>query len=114
MDDRLNVFGNLGIGILQAPVNEFTQNDVLLYGLAGIYTVSDSLNIVGEVNGSHSTRKRTPLGTEDYAEMRLGAQIRALGVRWNAAGIVGLSNRAPKAGLSVGITYDWDAFTPVK
>lgn len=114
MDDRLNVFGNLGIGILQAPINEFTQNDVLLYGLAGIYTVSDALNIVGEVNGSHSTRSRTPLGTEDYAEMRLGAQLRALGVRWNAAGIVGLSNRAPKTGLSIGITYDWDAFTPVK
>ncbi|HVF91127.1 MAG TPA: hypothetical protein VNH22_13755 [Blastocatellia bacterium] len=114
MDDRLNVFGNIGIGILEAPVNEFTQNDVLMYGLAGIYTVSDSVNLVGEVNGFHSTRKRTPLGTEDYSQMRLGAQVRALGVRWNAAGIFGLSNRAPKTGLSIGITYDWDAFTPIK
>ncbi|HKG22446.1 MAG TPA: hypothetical protein VKC34_11150 [Blastocatellia bacterium] len=114
MDDRLNVFGNIGIGILEAPVNEFTQNDVLMYGLAGIYKASESVNLVGEVNGFHSTRKRTPLGTEDYSEMRLGAQIRALGVRWNAAGIFGLSNRAPRTGLSIGITYDWDAFTPIK
>ncbi|HYP29261.1 MAG TPA: hypothetical protein VE262_21300 [Blastocatellia bacterium] len=114
MDDRLNVFGNLGIGILEAPVNEFTQNDVLMYGLAGIYTVSDNLNVLGEINGFHSTRRRAPLGTEDYSEMRLGAQLRALGVRWNAAGIFGLSNRAPKTGLAVGITYDWDAFTPIK
>ncbi|HKY05944.1 MAG TPA: hypothetical protein VJQ56_13700, partial [Blastocatellia bacterium] len=114
LDDRLNLFGNLGIGILQAPVNDFTQNDVLMYGLAGIYTVNDGLNIVGEVNGFHSTRGRTPLGTDDFSQARIGAQIRALGVRWNAAGIFGLSKRAPKTGLALGITYDWDAFTPVK
>ncbi|HSC76962.1 MAG TPA: hypothetical protein VLB32_00245, partial [Candidatus Acidoferrales bacterium] len=36
---KLNLFGNLGIGILQAPVANFTQNDVLLYGLAAVYPV---------------------------------------------------------------------------
>ena len=113
-NDRLNVFGNIGLGILQAPVDEFTQNDVLMYGLAGIYTVSDRLNLVGEVNGFHSTRRRTPLGTEDFAETRIGAQLRALGVRWNAAGIFGLSDRAPRTGFALGITYDWEAFNPVK
>jgi hypothetical protein len=111
---RLNLFGNLGLGILEAPLDEFTQNDVLLYGLAGIYTLSDRENIVGEVNGYHSTRNRAPLGTEDFSEARFGAQIRALGLRWSAAGIVGLSDRAPRTGLTLGITYDWDAFTPVK
>jgi hypothetical protein len=113
-DDRLNLFGNIGLGILQAPVDRFTQNDVLLYGLAGIYRVNDTLNLVGEVNGFHSTRRRTPLGTEDYAETRIGAQLRALGVRWNAAGIFGLSDRAPKTGFSLGVTYDWEAFAPIK
>jgi hypothetical protein len=44
----------------------------------------------------------------------LGAQIRALGVRWFAAGIFGTSKRAPKTGLTMGLTYDWDAFTPAK
>jgi hypothetical protein len=112
--EKLNVFGNLGIGILTAPLNSFSQNDVLMYGVAGIYTASDRVNIVGEVNGFHSTRKRAPIGTEDFSEARLGAQIRALGVRWNAAGIVGLSDRAPRTGLAFGITYDWDAFNPVK
>jgi hypothetical protein len=113
-DKKLNVFGNLGVGILAAPLSTFSQNDVLMYGLAGVYTASDRVNIVGEVNGFHSTRKRAPLGTEDFSEARLGAQIRALGVRWNAAGIVGLSNRAPRTGLAFGITYDWDAFDPIK
>jgi hypothetical protein len=113
-DDRLEVFGNLGAGILQTPLSTFSQNDVLLYGLAGIYKVSDSFNLVGEVNGRHSTRRRAPLGTEDFSEARIGGQLRALGVRWNAAGIFGISKNAPKTGLSLGVTYDWDAFTPVK
>ena len=112
--DKLNVFGNLGLGILTAPLEATSQNDVLLYGLAGNYAASDRVNIVGEVNGFHSTRKRAPLGTEDFSEGRLGAQIRALGVRWYAAGIFGTSRRAPRTGLAIGITYDWDAFTPVK
>jgi hypothetical protein len=112
--DKLNVFGNLGLGILTAPLEATSQNDVLLYGLAGTYAASDRLNIVGEVNGFHSTRKTAPLGTEDFSEGRLGAQIRALGVRWYAAGIFGISKRAPKTGLTFGITYDWDAFNPIK
>lgn len=111
---RLNVFGNLGLGILQAPLANFTQNDVLLYGLASIYRLSDRVNLVGEVNGAHSTRKTAPLGTEDFSEARVGAQIRALGLRFNAAGIFGLSNRAPKTGITIGVTYDWQAFEPIK
>ncbi len=90
-DGRLNVFGNVGLGIWQAPLANFTQNDVLLYGLASIYRLSDRVNLVGEVNGSHSTRKTAPLGTEDFSAARVGAQIRALGLRFNAAGIFGLS-----------------------
>lgn len=113
-DNKLEVFGNLGAGILQTPLSTFSQNDVLLYGLAGIYKVSDTFNLVGEVNGRHSTRRRAPLGTEDYSEARIGGQLRALGVRWNVAGIFGISKNAPKTGLSLGVTYDWDAFTPVK
>ena len=111
---RLNVFGNLGLGILEAPLANFTQNDVMLYGLASIYQLSDRVNIVGEVNGQHSTRRHAPLGTEDYSAARLGAQIRALGLRFNAAGVFGLSDRAPKTGLVIGVTYDWQAFEPIK
>jgi hypothetical protein len=114
LDQKLNLFGNIGLGILQAPVNQFTQNDVLMYGLAGIYTLSARVNVVGEVNGFHSTRKHAPIGTGDFSEARLGAQVRALGVRWNAAGVFGLSKDAPRTGLVLGITFDWDAFTPVK
>jgi hypothetical protein len=114
LGDKLNVFGNIGLGILTSPLEATSQNDVLLYGLAGTYAASDRLTLLGEVNGYHSTRKHAPVGTEDFSEARLGAQIRALGVRWYAAGIIGTSKRAPKTGLAIGFTYDWDAFTPVK
>ncbi len=114
LGDKVNVFGNIGLGILTAPLEATSQNDVLLFGLAGTYAASDRLTLLGEVNGFHSTRKHPPLGTEDFSEARLGAQIRALGVRWYAAGILGTSKRAPKTGLAVGFTYDWDAFNPIK
>jgi hypothetical protein len=114
LGDKLNVFGNIGLGIVTAPLEATSQNDVLLYGLAGTYPASDKLTLLGEVNGFHSTRKHPPLGTEDFSEARLGAQIRALGVRWYAAGILGTSKRAPKTGLAIGFTYDWDAFNPIK
>ena len=55
-DDRLNLFGNLGIGILTAPTEPFTQNDVLLYGVAGIYRVNRQINLAGEINGRANTR----------------------------------------------------------
>src|SRR5262249_4743455 len=50
---KLNIFGNLGLGILTAPLESTSQNDVLLFGLAGSYAASDRLNIVAEVNGFH-------------------------------------------------------------
>ncbi|HTG14347.1 MAG TPA: hypothetical protein VK747_03670, partial [Blastocatellia bacterium] len=71
LNNKLNVFGNLGLGILTSPLSATTQNDVLLYGLAGIYTLNDRVNLVGEVNGFHSTRNHAPLGTEDFSEARL-------------------------------------------
>ena len=51
MTPRLNLMGNLGLEIMTAPSELFTQNDLFLYGLAGIYRVSDHVNIASEVNG---------------------------------------------------------------
>ena len=42
-DGRFNMFGNLGIAILTAPTELFTQNDVVTYGLAGIFRVNQSI-----------------------------------------------------------------------
>ncbi len=115
-DARANFFGNLGIGILTAPTELFTQNDVLLYGIAGIIRLNKQFNVVGEINGRASTRRgRAPLGTESLSEARLGLQIKASGLRFDFAGIAGLTDFSPRSGVTFGVTYDTPAiFTPVK
>jgi hypothetical protein len=115
-DGRFNTFGNLGIAILTAPTQLFSQNDVVTYGAAGIFRVNKQFSIAGEVNGRANTRPGSgPLGTESQAEARLGMQIRASGLRFDFAGIKGLTSFSPNSGFTVGVTYDTPAiFAPVK
>ena len=113
---RVNTFGNLGIAILTAPTLLFTQNDVLTYGFAGIVRLNKQFSVAGEVNGRANTRTGGgPLGTESQGEARLGMQIRASGLRFDFAGIKGLTSLSPRSGITVGVTYDTPSiFTPAK
>ena len=115
-DGRFNTFGNLGLAILTAPTELFSQNDVITYGLAGIFRVNKQFSIAGEVNGRANTRPGDgPLGTESQAEARLGMQIRASGLRFDFAGIKGLTSFTHDSGFTVGVTYDTPViFSPVK
>src|SRR5215216_1901189 len=115
-DGRFNTFGNLGIAILTAPTELFTQNDVLTYGLAGIFRINKQFSVAGEVNGRANTRPGNgPLGTESQSVARLGMQIRASGLRFDFAGIKGLTSFSPNSGFTVGVTYDTPSvFTTVK
>jgi hypothetical protein len=113
---RVNVFGNLGLGIMSAPLERFTQNDVLLYGLAGIFKVNERINIVSEVNGRLNTRSGVaPLGTESVGQFRVGTQIRASNLRFDTAAIFGLTKFSPRTGVTFGVTYQSpNIFTPAK
>jgi hypothetical protein len=113
---RVNLFGNLGVGILTAPTQNFTQNDVITYGFAGIVRIDKTFSLVGEVNGRENTRPGTgPLGTESQGEARFGMQVRASGMRFDFAGIKGLTKFSPRSGVTVGVTYDTPSiFTPAK
>ena len=115
-DGRFNTFGNLGLAILTAPTELFTQNDVLTYGVAGIFHINKQFAIAGEVNGRANTRPGNgPLGTESQSEARLGMQIRASGLRFDFAGIKGLTSFSPNSGFTVGVTYDTPSiFAPVR
>lgn len=115
MTPRLNLYGNLGLEIMTAPVQQFTQNDVLLYGVAGILRVTDHVNIVSEVNGRQSTRKGAPLGTESIGQFRVGTQVKASGLRFDAAAAFGLTKYSPKTGIIFGVTYRTPTvFAPAK
>ena len=113
---RFNLLANLGIGIMTAPLERFTQNDLLLYGLGGIYRVNDNINIVGEVNGRANTRSgAAPLGTESLSQFRLGTQIKASGLRFDTAAVLGLTHFSPRSGIIFGVTYQTpNVFTPAK
>jgi len=111
-----NVYGNIGLGIMTAPLASFTQNDVLLYGLAGIFRVTDNINLVSEVNGRVNTRSGTaPLGTESLGQFRVGTQIKASGLRFDTAAVFGLTRFSPRTGITFGVTYQSpQIFTPAK
>ncbi len=111
---RLHVYGNLGIAILTAPVDLFTQNDVLLYGLAATYQLNDRVTLVGEVNGRQNTRSTAPLGTESDGAARIGARIRAAGLIWDVSGSKGLYKNSAKSGISFGVSYEASLFQPAK
>ena len=103
---KFKAMGNIGLQIMTAPLERFTQNDVLLYGLAGIYRATDRVNVVGEINGRVNTRNgAAPLGTESIGQFRLGTQIKASGLRFVAAAAFGLTKFSPRTGVIVGVTY---------
>lgn len=109
-----NIYGNLGLGILSAPLASFTQNDVLLYGLAGSFRLNKRIQLVSEVNGRLNTRKGpAPLGTESVGQFRFGTQIKASGLRFDTAALFGLTKYSPRTGVVFGVTYQSPVFVPI-
>ena len=109
-----NIYGNIGLGIMNAPLANFTQNDVLLYGLAGIFRVNNRINVVSEVNGRLNTRSgAAPIGTESIGQFRVGAQIKASGLRFDTAAAFGLTKYSPRTGVIFGVTYVSPSILPI-
>jgi hypothetical protein len=105
-DPRANIYGNLGIGIFPAPTKLFTQNDMFLYGLAGIFRITNRVNLATEINGRKNTRGGiVPLGTESYSQFRIGSQIKVSGLRFDTAALFGLTKFSPRTGVTFGVTY---------
>ena len=109
---KLNLMGNAGVAILQAPAANFTQNDVLTFGAGFSYAANHRVNVVGEVAGFHSTRSISPslVGTESRSQGRFGLQILAGGFQWDVAGIAGITRNSPRSGFTFGISRDFRWF----
>lgn len=113
-DPIANVYGNIGLGIMNVPLATFSQNDVLLYGLAGIFRVNDRINLASEINGRLNTRSgEAPLGTESVSQFRFGGQVKASGLRFDAAAVIGIGRFSPRSGVTFGVTYESPSFFPI-
>lgn len=109
---KANLYGTLGIAILDSPTASFTQNDVLTYGMAAIYKLTEHISLAGEVSGRYSSRRISPalVGTESRSQARFGLQIFAGGFQWDIAGVAGLTSRDAKTGVTFGISKDLRLF----
>jgi hypothetical protein len=107
----IRVVANLGLGILGDPTRGDRQNDVLAYGLSLARALTNSTEIVGEVNGrAHVAGGSPPPGTESRSAFRFGGRYTQGLVRVDAGVVVGLTSRDPGIGLMMGATYVFDAF----
>lgn len=101
------VSGNLGLAILGSPVQANSQADLLTYGFSFVLPVHQRLELIGELSGRQGPDH---LGNENLSQAQMGARIRAGGMRWDVAGIVGFKDQNPRSGLAVSVTFDFQAF----
>jgi hypothetical protein len=106
----VRVVGNVGVGILADPTRGDRQNDVLTYGLSLARAMTNEIELVGEINGRANTRTVAPPGTESRATMRVGARYTRGPARFDAAALLGMTERDPGIGFALGITYIFNAF----
>jgi hypothetical protein len=107
----VRVVGNLGAGILGVSTDGHEQNDDLLYGLSLARAVTDSSELVGEINGRASTRSGpAPPGTESRSLLKFGGRYTRGSVRLDAAVVFGLTAVDQTIGFTTGFTYVFHAF----
>ena len=105
----VRVVGNIGLGILSDPTQGNRQNDVLTYGVSFARALTDTTEIVGEINGRVSTRNEIPPpGTESRAVLRFGGRYTRGMLRVDAGlllGLTSMSNISNGVGFTTGFTY---------
>ena len=74
----LRITGDLGLAILEAPVDFFEQNDVIAYSAELLYRPLQMLpmRVFVGINGRASIRATVPPGTEDTGKVMLGLDYR--------------------------------------
>jgi len=98
------VFGNAGIGIMDKPTAAQAQDDVWIYGLATIISVSSHVNLAGEINGLQNPRNNPAPGSETRRQFRSGLQIQTGSARLDFGVMAGLTDFDPNYGVTYGGT----------
>lgn len=93
----VRVNGDLGVGILEAPLERFVQDDVLTYAGEVLFRPEGwDVRLSASASGRANTRGLVPRGNEDRGRAELGVEL--TGDRWRAD----LGVRRGYAGLSPG------------
>lgn len=104
---RTFFFGNVGLGILDDAVRAGAQQDVLTYGVAAMLPISPRISLLSEWNGWKNPQEHPTPGGESRSQFRLGAQLRAGGVRWDIGGMAGLTRLDARKGVVFGLTKEF-------
>jgi hypothetical protein len=105
---RARLIGNLGIALLGDPVDTNAQDDLFTYGAALIFEATDKVNLLVDLNGRAGD---AGIGTEEQANLRLGAQFKAGGLYWDVGAYFGLHDTDPDTGVIIGVSKGfklWD------
>jgi hypothetical protein len=109
--ESVRIVTNVGVGILGDATRGDRQNDVLTYGLSFARAVSQSAEVVGEINGHLNLRDgEPPPGTDSRSMLRFGTRFTTGSVRADAALLFGVTTRDPGFGVTAGFTYVFNAF----
>ena len=103
----LQLTGNLGMDILGDPVEPGSQDDMLRFGFAAVYSTRSSVNLLAEVYGRAGAGG---VGTENRSRVRAGIQLLASGLYWDIAGFWGLAAADPATGLIVGVSKSFNLY----
>jgi hypothetical protein len=106
------IFGTIGIGMLDDANRPQSQHDVIDYGVAVVIPAGSRLNVLGEWNGYHNTRRNISPGGESRGQARLGVQLKGGGMTWDVAATAGTTRWDHKAGIVAGMTKEFRLWQP--
>ena len=119
--EGLRATGELGIGILTAPLRTFIQDDVLLYAAEVVWTPggggggpaprpgdparygAPGVRLWLGISGRANTRNVVPVGLEDAGAARAGVEWRRSGWALDGSLAVGWAADSPDASLTAGV-----------
>ncbi len=107
----VRVVANAGLLILEDPLQPAEQDDLLIYGVSLARAIAQGFEVVGEVNGRINFTEFVGVGAEDRAMGRGGLRYTYGPVRIDGALMLGLTPRDPDWGITMGLTWVFNAFT---
>ena len=110
--ESVRIVGNGGVAIVGDPTADVPeQTDMFTFGLSVARAMTNSLELVGEMNGrlNFSNGTADP-GAENRAVMRFGGRYTRGPVRLDGALLLGMTSRDPSFGFTTGFTWVLNAF----